>query len=99
MATPLWTPSEARMAPTHMRAFMRLVTQRTGQSFADYDALHAWSVAEPEAFWTAAWDYCGIVAETRGETVIADKDKIPGARFFPEARLNFAEKVSTSLCP
>jgi len=93
MAEPMWTPSETRMAPTHMRAFMRLVAQRTGRSFQDYDALHAWSVAEPEAFWTAAWDYCGIVAETRGETVIADRDQIPGARFFPEARLNFAENL------
>ncbi len=93
MATPLWTPSEDRMAPTHMRAFMRLAGQRAGRSFDDYGALHAWTVDQPEAFWQAAWDYAGVVAETRGETIIVDKNKIPGARFFPEARLNYAENL------
>jgi len=81
------------MAVTHMRAFMRLAEHRSGQSLADFDALHAWSVREPEAFWTAIWDYCGVKAETRGETAIADKDKVPGARFFPEAKLNYAQNL------
>ena len=44
-----------------------------------------------EDFWTAVWDDCGVIAETRGERVLADGDKMPGARFFPDARLNFAE--------
>jgi acetoacetyl-CoA synthetase len=46
-----------------------------------------------EKFWTTIWDFSGILAEARGKTVIADKDKMPGARFFPEARLNFAANM------
>ncbi len=93
MAEPLWRPSEASMAATHLRAFMRLAAQRSGQEFADYDALHRWSVEQPDAFWSAVWDYCGVKAETRGERVVVDGDKMPGARFFPDAKLNYAENL------
>ena len=51
------------------------------------------SVEEPEAFWSAVWDFCGVKAETRGERVLVDADKMPGARFFPDARLNYAENL------
>jgi acetoacetyl-CoA synthetase len=59
----------------------------------DYAALHRWSIAEPEAFWGSVWDFCGIVAETRGERVALHLDRMPGAKWFPEARLNFAENL------
>ena len=93
MADPLWRPSEAAMAATHMRAFMRAAANRSGQDLADFDALHAWSVADPAAYWDLMWDYAGVVAETKGERIIADADKMPGARFFPDARLNYAENL------
>ena len=41
------------------------------------------SVEEPEAFWTQLWDFCGVKAEARGERVIVDRTKMPGASFFP----------------
>ena len=93
MAEPLWRPSEAGMAATHMRAFMREAAKRSGQELPDFDALHAWSVADPTAYWDLMWDYAGVVAETKGERIIADADKMPGARFFPDARLNYAENL------
>lgn len=93
MAEPLWRPSEAGMAATHMRAFMREAAKRSGQDLPDFDALHAWSVADPAAYWDLMWDYAGVVAETKGERIIADADKMPGARFFPDARLNYAENL------
>ncbi len=76
-----------------MTAFMRLVRSRHGVEVRDYAALHRWSVDRLEDFWTTAWDFFAVVAETRGERVIADKDRMPGARFFPDARLNFAENL------
>jgi len=76
-----------------MTAFMRLVNERHGVKLADYFALHAWSVANLDKFWTAVWDFCGVIAEKRGERVLADGDKMPGARFFPDARLNFAQNL------
>ena len=76
-----------------MTAFMRLVHSRHCANVGDYAALHQWSIDHLEEFWSTLWDYAGIVAETRGETALAHADRMPGARFFPDARLNFAENL------
>jgi acetoacetyl-CoA synthetase len=90
---PLWKPAPAQVEASNMMRFMRLVNERHGVALADYFALHRWSVENIEKFWTAVWDFCGVVAETRGERVLVDGDKMPGARFFPDARLNFAQNL------
>ena len=48
---------------------------------------------QPESFWTELWDFCAVKAETRGDRVLIDGDKMPGGRFFPDARLNYAENL------
>jgi acetoacetyl-CoA synthetase len=90
---PLWTPSPERAAASNMAAFMQFVNGRHGTGLTDYASLHRWSVDRMEEFWVAVWDFCAVIAETRGETVLADKAKMPGARFFPDAKLNFAENL------
>jgi acetoacetyl-CoA synthetase len=90
---PLWIPPPERAAASNMAAFMTFVNARHATAIADYAALHAFSVERMEDFWVAVWDFCGVIAETRGDTVIADRQKMPGARFFPDARLNFAENL------
>jgi acetoacetyl-CoA synthetase len=75
-----------------MAAFMKLVNQRHGLALADYAALYAWSIASLEDFWRAMWDYGGVIGE-RGARVLVDGDQMPGARFFPDATLNFAENL------
>lgn len=65
---------------------------RWGMNLVNYGALHQWSVAAPEAFWRSVWDFCEVEGFP-GSTVIEDGDRMPGARFFPEARLNFAENL------
>ena len=72
---------------------MREVRERHGVAIRDYPALYDWSVTDTEQFWLALWSFCGVIAETRGGVVLADKNKMPGARWFPEARLNFAENL------
>jgi len=89
---PLWTPSPARVAATNLTAFAAHLTTRHGTRFADYAALHQWSIEHPEAFWDAVWDFCGVVGE-KGERLLVDRDRMPGAGFFPDARLNFAENL------
>jgi acetoacetyl-CoA synthetase len=59
----------------------------------DFGALYRWSIEAPEAFWRSLWDFCGVVAETRGERVVAHFERMPGAAWFPDARLNFAENL------
>jgi len=89
---PLWTPSSERIAASNLTAFGTWLAERGGPTFADYDALHQWSIADRGAFWTAIWDFCGVVGE-RGAGVVEDGNLMPGARFFPDARLNFAENL------
>jgi acetoacetyl-CoA synthetase len=72
---------------------MRLLKDRVGAEPADYRALHRFSVENLEAFWAAVWDYCGIIAPYRGGPVLLHPAAMPGARFFPEASLNFAENL------
>ena len=89
---PLWTPSKDRVADTAMTAFMAFAGERVGRSFQGYDALHGWSVADLEGFWSAVWDFCGVIGD-KGERVLVDGDRMPGAAFFPDARLNYAENL------
>ncbi|HSO07247.1 MAG TPA: acetoacetate--CoA ligase [Pelomicrobium sp.] len=93
MDKPLWTPSPERVAASRLTAFAALLRERHGVDAGDYAALHRWSVEQPAAFWTAVWDFAGVVAAARGERALIDADRMPGARFFPDARLNFAENL------
>src|SRR4029077_16833208 len=92
MDTALWTPTSSRIADSRISAFSRYAEKVAGTPFATYADLYAWSVASPHTFWPAVWDYCGIAGE-RGERVLLDSDRMPGARWFPDARLNFAENL------
>ena len=89
---PLWQPSPERAHATQLHAFRVEIERRAGVSLPDYAALHRWSVESPEALWAAIWERCGVVGE-RGARVLVDGDRMPGARWFPDARLNFAENL------
>ena len=90
---PLWTPSPERIARANLTRFMREVEERWALRIPDYDALWTFSVERPEDFWSSMWEYGGVLADTKGGRVAVDLDRMPGARFFPEARLNFAENL------
>jgi acetoacetyl-CoA synthetase len=93
MTSPIWQPTPARASATNMAAFMAFVGERHGISVPDYAALYAFSIETPEQFWIAAWDFCEVIAETRGDTVVRNLDRMPGAEWFPDAHLNFAENL------
>ena len=89
----LWQPSAGQIQSARLTAFTNLAADKYGADGSSYADLHAWSVRHREAFWSAVWDFCGVIASERGERVLLDGDKMPGARFFPDARLNFAENL------
>ncbi len=93
MAAPLWTPSEGRIANSNLTAFMNRVCSQRAVSIPDYGALYQWSIDEPQKFWKSVWDFGGIIAQRRGRVVLRNGDKMPGAQWFPEARLNFAQNL------
>jgi len=94
-STLLWKPSKQRIAAANLTVFMRSATRRWDVEFADYEALHRWSVTQPERFWDTLWDWAGVVGE-RGGRVLAEANRMPGAKWFPDARLNFAENLLRS---
>ncbi len=93
MSDLLWQPSAERIAGARITRFARDLEAKTGRAFPDYAALYAWSIAQPEAFWNAVWDFGEVKASRRGGTTLLDAHKMPGARWFPEAQLNFAENL------
>ncbi|MEQ1953892.1 acetoacetate--CoA ligase [Mesorhizobium sp. CN2-181] len=94
MATmrPLWKPDAERIARAPLTAFTWRAEQVSGRSFSGYADLHRWSTEDREAFWNLVWDYCGVVGD-KGSRTLIDGDRMPGAAFFPDARLNFAENL------
>ena len=91
----LWQASPERIAGTHLTAFVRDINARFKLGGEDYGRLWQWSVTEREAFWSALWDFAGVLGE-KGGTVMEDGDRMPGARWFPQARLNFARNLLRS---
>ncbi len=89
---PLWQPDREEIAAHPLTRFAAAAARRAGRGIADYRALHAWSIDDRAAFWDLVWDFCGVVGD-KGTRRLIDGDRMPGARFFPDARLNFAENL------
>jgi acetoacetyl-CoA synthetase len=90
--TPIWQPSPERVAASRLKAFMQHAAGRWNRRCVDYAALHRWSVEHPEEFWASVWEFGGVRGEM-GSRVVVDGDRMPGAKWFPDARLNFAENL------
>jgi acetoacetyl-CoA synthetase len=89
---PLWTPGQARIEQANITRFARDAVRRWNLGFNTYPDFYRWSVKQPEQFWQSVWTSCGVIGE-RGRRVVADRDKLPGARWLPDATLNFAENL------
>jgi acetoacetyl-CoA synthetase len=88
--TVLWTPTRERAAASEVARYMRWLADTRGLRFDDYQALHRWSVEKLEDFWATMWDFLGIRASAPYARVL-DERKMPGAKWFEGARLNYAE--------
>jgi acetoacetyl-CoA synthetase len=93
MSELLWQPSEERKQQTNIYAFMQHVNRRHGEDFASYDDLYRWSIEDSPAFWAALWDYADVIRSQPYDQVVDDIHKMPGARWFEGAKLNFAENL------
>lgn len=94
----LWQPSPEQRERTQMMAFLRTVEDKFQLDFSndntsdEYAALHAWSIAEKEKFWSLLWDEFAVIG-SKGERVVVNGEKMPGAEWFPDAEINFAENL------
>lgn len=89
----LWQPNPEKARQSQMWDFMQKMVQKYHLPEADYPTLHRWSVEHPDQFWGSFWDYSGIIHSRTYERVVDDPKKMPGARWFEGARLNFAENL------
>ncbi|MFE7329310.1 acetoacetate--CoA ligase [Streptomyces sp. NPDC057565] len=87
----LWSPSRSTAESSNVAAFMRWLSTTRGLSFSGYTELWRWSTTDVPAFWSAVWEFYGLDAVSSYDEVLADPS-MPGASWFPGARLNFAEQ-------
>jgi acetoacetyl-CoA synthetase len=93
MAKLLWRPTQDRVEDTNMHNFMQHVNARYGKSFQTYDELYRWSITEIPEFWACLWEYGEVIHSAPYDQVVDDQSKMPGAKWFEGARLNFAENL------
>ena len=91
--TPLWIPSPRRVADAHLTRFMERLRARRGLPLDGYGALHRWSLERPDAFWFEIAHYAGVIADWADAPVLRHGERMPGAEWFPGARLNYAENL------
>ena len=89
----LWEPSQQAIERAQITEFARWIVRRLKLDLNSYPDFYRWTVDNPEEFWSSVWEWCGVIASRKGSTVLVDGDKMPGAKWFPEARLNFAENL------
>jgi acetoacetyl-CoA synthetase len=95
MSAPLWQPSPSRIADSRLTAFAKFARETAGapSDCDDYASLHQWSIDEPNSFWPAVWRFCDVRGDGPGAPAHTPTNDIREARWFPEARINFAENL------
>jgi len=89
----LWSPSRQQIAAAEMTRFTEFVNEQRDMKLADYSGLYQWSVENTEDFWCDVWQFCHVVGQGPGSPAVENQDLMPGARWFPQARLNYAENL------
>ncbi len=89
----LWSPSPARMADSNLRRFIDCIAARRDLPTGDYATLHRWSLERPDAFWFEVAHFADVKADWAAAPVLENGHAMPGARWFPGARLNYAENL------
>jgi acetoacetyl-CoA synthetase len=93
MSEPLWRPSLEAVEQSQLSIFTRWLSDRTGENFEDYHALHNWTVKNPGQFWRSYWQFSGLIASRFDGADVENLNQFPGARWFPDLRMNFAENL------
>ena len=89
----LWQPSAERVANAPVERFRHYINKQFDLELNNYTELHAWSVQRCEQFWSALWDYNGVICDTKGERILSNASAMPGAQWFPDAKLNYAANL------
>ena len=88
----LWSPSAQQIEASRLHDYQRWLARHRGVPVGSYDDLWQWSITDLDAFWQSIWDYGEVIGEGERQPALASR-QMPGARWFPNARLNYAENV------
>ena len=89
----LWQPAQEQIEKTNMYCFMTGINKKYNKNFTKFKELWQWSVDNIPEFWAEMWAFADIKASKPFSRVIEDVNTMPGAKWFPDARLNFAENL------
>ena len=92
MSEPLWRPNESRIEKANITRLIKQINHKQGLNLDGYADLHRYSVSELETFWSHLWDFTGVIGE-KGDQVLLNADKMPGAKWFTDSRLSYAENL------
>ena len=90
MKTALWSPSKQQIASTLLSKFAMQASDVSGRDLVEYDDLWEWSVQDKDGFWSTLWDFAGVIGE-KGAVTLQNGSDVKNAKFFPQARLNYAQ--------
>jgi len=93
MKVPLWSPTEEWIKNANLTRFLEYVNKKDGKHLRTYPELYRWSVEAVPEFWARLWEFADIKASRGYDQVVDDVRKMPGAKWFSGARLNFAENL------
>src|SRR5690625_4305185 len=88
----LWEPDEQRKQQANITHYMKWLKQHKNIVFDDYHTLWKWSTDEVEIFWESLWEYFDIQADQPYQTILTTEE-MPGAKWFPEATINYTEHI------
>ncbi|PCJ86482.1 MAG: acetoacetate--CoA ligase [Thiotrichaceae bacterium] len=88
-----WQPAEKDIESSQLSNFRHAVNQKHGLRLENYNHLYDWSISEIESFWDMVWIYCDVVASEKGDDVLVQSGHMEAAKFFPQAKLNFAKNL------
>ncbi|MDP6043062.1 MAG: acetoacetate--CoA ligase, partial [Dehalococcoidales bacterium] len=93
MAKLLWQPTEAQKKQANMTRFTNFINEKYGLKITSYHGLYDWSIDQLPDFWAAIWEFVQVKASRQYDEVVTDLSRFPGAKWFPSARMNFAENL------
>jgi acetoacetyl-CoA synthetase len=93
LSQPLWSPESISANGTLLSKFSAIASRQTNEDLSSYADLHRWSIEHSDRFWQLVWEFSGVIGENNSTIVVENPQQIPGAQWFPHARLNFAENL------
>ncbi len=89
----LWEPGKERIEDSNIVSFIRFLEKQYNCEINGFNVLYEFSINQKEKFWSSLIEFSGLVAQTWGTRIIEDSAKMPGAKWFPDAKLNYAENL------